>query len=80
MVEVWVVLQPVLEMPDCIILLELVSAGDAKAEEGVEVVRVDLVSPLEGDDGVVVLVVLLIELAHDPPCLSVVGVLLALSL
>ena len=78
--EVRVVLEPVVEVLDGLALLELVGAGDAQAEQRVQVERVDLVGLLERDDCVVVLVVLLVQLTHQPPGLCVLRRLLHLRL
>lgn len=64
MTEIRVILQPVVQVLDGLSLLELVGARDTKAEEGVKVEGVDLIGTFEGDYGIVVLVVLLVELTH----------------
>jgi len=61
-------------------LLELVRARYSEEEQAVKVVGIGLVGVLEGDDGEIVLVILLVELAEHPPGLSVLLVVLHLSL
>lgn len=74
------VLEPVVEVGDGFLLLELVGAGDPEAQEGVQVEGVDLVGTLEGDDCVVVLIVLLVKLTHESPSFCIFCLLLHLSL
>jgi hypothetical protein len=78
--EIRVILQPVVQMLDSLALLQLVRARNAEAQQRIQVERVDLVGLLKSYNRIVVLVVLLIELAHESPGLRVLRGLLDLSL
>lgn len=76
---VWMELQPIVKVAFCISLNQFVGARNSKQHERVQVVRVCIVSLLEREDSVVILVVLLIELAEEAPCLIAGFVLLNFS-
>lgn len=67
-------------MPQGIILFKLIRTRDAETKERVQIVGVNLVCALEGNDRIVILVVLLVEGTHDAPSFRVVRLLLTLGL
>lgn len=74
------ILQPIVEMLNGFSLLELIGARYSKTEHRVDIKGINLISLFECDNCIIVLIILLIELSHKSPSLSVFWCLLYFSL
>lgn len=74
------VFQVAVQMSHCFFLLELIGATNTKAQQGVQIVRVNLMSLLKRQDSIVILIILLIQLSHQSPGFSILCVFSNFSL
>lgn len=77
--KIGVVLEPLMQVVFGVFFNQLIGTTNSKHHQRIEVVRIDFMSHFERNNGVVVLIVLLIELTHKSPCLRVLRISLDFS-